>query len=269
MAYRKFDTGTWQDPWFEDLSPKAKLAFIYLWTNEICNQAGIYEISRKRMKFELGYDIDTIYKEIQAKVEWYPEKNIIWIKNFFRRQCQNGKFAKAALDGIKSNPFKLGLFLQYNVKFMSKFKVNLNPYFDTVSIPYPTEADTEAEAEADTEDESTGVDSCPEPQGDPSPPSILAIPLIERDGEFQIYQADIDQWQDTFPGVDVASTMKIIRQWSIDNPAKRKTKSGIRQHISTWLGKEQNKSPQRPRGAVNGGGRSEQNAHACNEFVHG
>lgn len=155
MAYRKFDTTTWQDPWFEDLSPNAKLAFIYLWTNETCNQAGIYEISEKRIKFELGYGIDTIYKELEGKIEWYPDKKIVWVKNFFRRQCQNSKFAISALNSIKNNRFAFQLFIQYNQGFLSRYKCKeLKVLIDTISIPYPTETEqnrTETEADTDTE----------------------------------------------------------------------------------------------------------------------
>jgi hypothetical protein len=152
MTFRKFDTGTWVDPWFEKLSPKAKLAFIYLWTNEICNQAGFYELSESRAKFELGYGIDTIYSEINNKVLWYRDRNLFWIKNFFKRQCQNSKFAISALNSIKQDLFRLQLFIIHNKPLLDLLKINLERYhIDTVSIPYPTEA----EAEADTEKENT------------------------------------------------------------------------------------------------------------------
>ena len=154
MTFRKFDTGTWVDPWFEKLSPKSKLAFIYLWTNDICNQAGFYELSESRAKFELGYGIDTIYAEINQKVVWYPDRNLFWVKNFFNRQCQNSKFAVAAINSIKHDPFRLQLFISYNKPVLNLLKINLSRYhIDTISIPYPTEteADTEAEAEKETD----------------------------------------------------------------------------------------------------------------------
>jgi len=140
MPYRKFDTGTWQDPWFEDLPVNAKLAFVYFWTNEICNQAGIYEISEKRFLFDLGYGIDTISSVLNPKIIWYPDKKIVWVRNFFKRQCQNGKFAISAMNSIKSDPFKLQLFIDYNRKILQGLKIDLSSYhIDMVSIPYPTE----------------------------------------------------------------------------------------------------------------------------------
>jgi len=77
----------------------------------------------------------------------------------------------------------------------------------------------------------------------------MQIPLNEKTKSFDVRQSDVDQWQETFPGVDVLAELRKCRQWSIDNPARRKTKAGIRQHISAWLGKEQDKgiSGRRPR----------------------
>ncbi len=76
---------------------------------------------------------------------------------------------------------------------------------------------------------------------------VIEILLIEKDGTFQIFQNDIDEWKDTFPAVDIVSVLKRIRQWNKDNPGNRKTRGGIRKHISNWLGKEQDKSARLPK----------------------
>ena len=101
MAYRKIETGTWNDPWFEALTPKAKLLYLYLWTNGICNQPGIYEISEKRIKDETGLPSPLPFEEIQEKV--YHNDNIVWVKNFFKYQCQNKDFAQKALAIVYSD----------------------------------------------------------------------------------------------------------------------------------------------------------------------
>jgi len=151
MAYRKFDTSTWRDPWFEELGLREKLAFIYFWTNEICNQAGIYEISEKRIKFELGYGIDMVFEGLKEKIQWYSGSKTIWVKNFFRRQCQNSKFAISALNSIKEDPEKLQIFIEYNKKILEGYKIDLDKYLHTISIPYPTETETETDTEAVTD----------------------------------------------------------------------------------------------------------------------
>ena len=100
-----------------------------------------------------------------------------------------------------------------------------------------------AETEAETEEDTPNGVSCPEPEKAPAsePPPVMSIPLIKRDGEFHIREPDLAEWQDTFPRVDVPVALKRIRQWSVDNPDKRKTKKGIRKHITGWLAKAQDK----------------------------
>lgn len=94
-------------------------------------------------------------------------------------------------------------------------------------------------------------DSCPEVHPGPSEPSpidepcnqvVMTIPLNIRGEEFMVLEADIAQWEETFPAIDVLEELRKCRQWSIDHPKRRKTKAGIRGHISTWLGKEQDRA---------------------------
>lgn len=133
MTYRKIDTCIWRKPWFEELEPDAKLAFIYFWTNDYCNQAGIYQITGNRIKFDLGYGIDKVSDQLKNKVIWYPEQSTIWVKNFFKHQCQNAKFAISALNSVKSDNFKYKLFLKYNFNFLLKYKNDLDGHLpDTI-----------------------------------------------------------------------------------------------------------------------------------------
>ena len=136
MPYRKVDTKMWCDPWFERLSPRGKLGFIYLWTNEHCTPSGFYELSPRRIEFELGYGIDTISEEISPQVLWFPAESMVWVKNFFRHQCQNPKFAHSALKGLANNPPKFQAFCSYNKDILSKLKIDISGYgIDMVSVP--------------------------------------------------------------------------------------------------------------------------------------
>lgn len=75
---------------------------------------------------------------------------------------------------------------------------------------------------------------------EPQAPSVLTLTL--NDGsEFGIAQSDIDEWQDTFPNVDVLQQLKAMKLWLKDNPKKRKTKTGIRRFVTNWLDREQNR----------------------------
>jgi hypothetical protein len=135
MAYREIDTSTWQDPWFEGLSVNSKLLFIYLWTNETCNQAGFYKITKRRIQFDCGVDIDECADEIKQKVEWFPQQGLVWVKNFFKRQCKNSKFAIAGINSAKKtlSSEMLLQFLEYNKCIWYEYGI------DTVSLGYSTE----------------------------------------------------------------------------------------------------------------------------------
>ena len=76
---------------------------------------------------------------------------------------------------------------------------------------------------------------------------IMKIPLKNKGEEFLIYEADIAQWAETFPNVNIIQELREIRQWNIDNPGKRKSQTGIRRHISGWLIDEQDKGKHNPK----------------------
>lgn len=124
MAERGFQTELWTDPFIQGLSPEAKLLFIYLWTNKHCNQAGLYEISLKTMAFDTGLSLENLpgyLKELEPKVIWYPDRNLIWVKNFLRRQCKSQSFLIAAAKCLKT-PGVNGLLKDY-LKFNQSFNL--------------------------------------------------------------------------------------------------------------------------------------------------
>ena len=81
----------------------------------------------------------------------------------------------------------------------------------------------------------------PEPQDDslpPASPPVVSIPLVDKT-EFGATQSMVDEWEQTFPAVDVVAALLRMRAWCNANPAQRKTPRGIQSFIVRWLGKEQ------------------------------
>jgi hypothetical protein len=155
VAYRSFSTETWQDPWFEPLSIKAKLLFIYLWTNDVCNQSGCYQISPRRVEFETSLKIQDVIQELRPKAEWFKEEQIVWVKSFFKRQCANEKFALAGIRSLYCIPKTIvEQWINHNLFLLKKYGI------DTVSIPHKTEFDTLCESVTDT-DTDTVPDTVP------------------------------------------------------------------------------------------------------------
>lgn len=69
---------------------------------------------------------------------------------------------------------------------------------------------------------------------------VLTIPLVDKT-EFEVTNDDVALWQDAYPAVDVIGELKRMRVWCFDNPAKRKTRRGVRSFISRWLSREQDR----------------------------
>jgi hypothetical protein len=79
---------------------------------------------------------------------------------------------------------------------------------------------------------------------EPQAPSVLTL-LLNDGSEYGVTQEDIDEWQDTFPNVDVLQQLKSMKLWLKDNPKKRKTKNGVRRFVTNWLDREQNRGGNR------------------------
>jgi hypothetical protein len=140
MSFRKFDTGCWEDPWFEALPEDGKLLFIYLWTNKTCNPAGMYRITKERVQFNCGISLDKHIEDLKPKVCWDAKENIVWVKNFFRHQRQNSKFSEAAVKVIQQFPCKFKYeFYEYNKDILTHDQIP--------PLPPINRTETEAEAE--------------------------------------------------------------------------------------------------------------------------
>lgn len=87
--------------------------------------------------------------------------------------------------------------------------------------------------------ESNPKDYCAEPQAAGAPP-VISLPL--NDGTFfDVSENDRAKWSQLYPNVDVLQQLRNMAGWCDANPAKRKTRGGIKRFITAWLAREQNK----------------------------
>jgi hypothetical protein len=130
MPERGFATEIWDsDEWFQDLSLIQRYLFIYLWTNNHCNQAGLYHITMKTISDESlipRNDLPELLNSLEPKAKWYPEQNIVWVKDFIKKQSKSPKFIAAAARSLLSinNNGAISELLQYYQQVYS------------ISIPY-------------------------------------------------------------------------------------------------------------------------------------
>jgi len=136
---RGFASETWNsDEWFQDLSRDQRYLFIYLWTNDHCNPAGLYHITLKTISDEALFSKDELpefLNSLAPKVKWYPETNLIWVKNFLKRQSKSPKFIAAAAKCLTTitNSGAVEELLNYN---MLRYSISIpyRYYMDRISI---------------------------------------------------------------------------------------------------------------------------------------
>lgn len=87
----------------------------------------------------------------------------------------------------------------------------------------------------------TTIGSRSEKQKDLSP-VLFRIPLLGDKEKYELTENKVKELQETYPAVDVMQQLRELRQWNIDNPKHRKTRSGILKHVNWWLGNKQNKA---------------------------
>jgi len=150
MPERGFDTSYWSDPFIQNLPKDAKLLYAYLWTNNHCNQAGLYEITTRTIAFDTALaeeDIPQFLQLLELKVKWYPDQNLIWVKNFIKRQSKSPKFLIAvakSLELIHHNGAVKEL-LNYN---MEKYSISIPYRYYIDSVPIPSSANAISGANA-------------------------------------------------------------------------------------------------------------------------
>lgn len=73
-----------------------------------------------------------------------------------------------------------------------------------------------------------------------STPPVITLPL--NDGsEWPVTEAMATELGGLYPAVDVAQALRSMRGWLLNNPKKRKTKSGISRFMNSWLAREQDR----------------------------
>lgn len=95
-TYRQIHTHIWDDPDFEELSPSAKLLFIYTFSNKHRNESGLYSLTIKKISFETGLSADEVDASLQELIDkdmlqydW--DNKVIWIRNALKYQTVSEK----------------------------------------------------------------------------------------------------------------------------------------------------------------------------------
>jgi hypothetical protein len=85
--FRKIHVSFWSDPFTSELDRDQKLFYLYLLTNERTSLCGIYEITKRQIGFDLGYNIDSVSKHLKyfidmGKIAYNSQTCEVAIKNW-------------------------------------------------------------------------------------------------------------------------------------------------------------------------------------------
>lgn len=138
--YRQVQVGFWQDGFVLDLTPEEKYFYIYLMTNSKASQIGIYELPKRIIETETGYNRETVEKLLQrfieyGKIDYHNATKEIMLLNWVRHNWNNSpkvvQRVEEELRSIKHQPFAI----RY-IEIANEIKA------DTVSIQYPYSIDS-------------------------------------------------------------------------------------------------------------------------------
>ena len=107
-TFRIVNTDLWVDPLVQkDFTPEDKLFWVYLITNPLTTQLGIYQITSKQMAFDLGFSEDTTknlllrFEEYHERIIYDYQKDEIAILNYLRWNIIKG--GKPVEDCLKAD----------------------------------------------------------------------------------------------------------------------------------------------------------------------
>ena len=145
-VYRHIHINYWQDGFVLDLTPEEKYFYIYLMTNSKTSQCGIYELHRRIIETETGYNRETVEKLLNRfgeyeKIVYCEETQEIFLKNWIKHNKvvspKVKKCIEKELSNIKSKEL-INLFLNECDRYgysIDTSNINFDMGIDSVSIP--------------------------------------------------------------------------------------------------------------------------------------
>ena len=147
-VYRHIHIDYWQDGFVLDLTPEEKYFYIYLMTNSKTSQCGIYELPKRIIETETGYNRETVDKLLNRfidykKIVYCDETREVFLTNWIKHnKIVSPKVKKCVYEELKKikSIDMVNLFLNECEKCgytLDKSEIKINMGMDRVSIPIP------------------------------------------------------------------------------------------------------------------------------------
>lgn len=234
----------WQKPGFLRLSSDCRLVYAFLITGPDSNLTGIvrYPIGMVSMCTGLPPRSCEVALGDLAKagrIACDADAGIIFIIRWLKHNPLNSPKLVAGylkyLEAFDGHPFAA-----------SAVRLLRSPDYDTVSIEYRQGIDT-------LQGQGQGIPTLV-PDGsmfqelgsgatsEVASPAFAMMPCKEADEP--ITEADVAHWESLYGRIDVRRTLtKMVGYWAALPRNRRKTRTGIRKSINSWLAKDDDKAP--------------------------
>jgi hypothetical protein len=176
-----------------------------------------------------------LYREILDDIEWHELDArsakvlvMIWL-------------IASESDGCLPDTKKLAFRLRMTEKDTEASLIKLSHWLEqddinVISTGYQDDLpETETETETETERE-TKTELSVEPQSVSLP--VVEVPVLGNKS-FGVNKEMVAEWSMAYPAVDVVAELHKMRVWSLSNPTKQKTLTGIARFVNAWLSKAQ------------------------------
>lgn len=127
-------------------------------------------------------------------------------------------------------------------KQLAALSVNNGVYeVDTSCIQAVSEMEAQVRLDKDSIDKIKNTSySCAQPTEIDTASPVISLILNDK-SLYDVKQKDYEEWITLYPAVDVMQELRKMKGWCDSNPAKRKTRKGIKRFINSWLAREQDK----------------------------
>jgi hypothetical protein len=124
--YRTIQTGIWSDPYIEELQAHEKLLYIYFFSNQHVNNAGVFKVSAKKIGFETGLnekEYEQAMNKFIADGKVFIYEEYVLLVNFIKHQSST---SPKIIQSIKNDTEHLP----------NEIKHQLNIRYPYLQIPY-------------------------------------------------------------------------------------------------------------------------------------
>lgn len=245
--YGQVQCAYWQISADECWSADARLLGLYLLTGPHSNGLGAFRITDGNIKDDLDWGStrsEAAFDDLKAIGFATRYGRVVVIHKFLRwNAIANSKVAMARIREWQSLPKGSGKdaaakeLVAFGRHIPDLELKAIRTRSETVSDRDPNQNQTKPNQNKPEQQEPNGSSAKPD-----KPPSAVASVQVLSGDDYPITAEYLAQLSDAYPAVDVLSEIKRMRVWLDANPKNRKTRSGIKRFISTWLSKSQNDS---------------------------